>query len=389
MAHASTPFNQQTELGHQLAPRDEDCDHDFVAVQSPVSAIVDQDASVSSTESEESVRIPISYAYHPLTMESYPLISSCRTQTAYETFYSISKVVKSTALTSTSTEHVAVPPSNTGEADCGVAVETETNTSVVTVTRFPASSSSPGYATVTGNPSTLTHVNTDTSYAGGFPDVTVSGNPSTRTNVQTDVSCTGLPGVNFSGNPSTVTDVHTDLSLTGVLSDVTISGSPSITTEVGVSYSLVTSVISSPGRSLVTVVITDLWGTLTRSTVTETVTATRTSAATTITTPVVTTVSDLYPIPSVGDETSTSEDSYTSAAKGGGFPGSGTMEPLYPTNGTVVVNPPGTVTAVPGPTTPVIISGSVKPEPHGWGIGNGSNHLGYTMMLIAIIMCML
>ena len=310
---------------------------------------------------------------YPVLLPRNPFIDvelfKYRTQTAYETFYTIIKTEGTTTLTSTSTEQVVVTPSAVSEETaCSINVVTKTETSFVTVTHSPTSSSSPGYATVTGDPSTITNVNTDISYTSELPDVTVSANPSTLTNVQTDISYTsGLP-------------------------DATVSGSPSTVTEVGVSYSLVTRV-STTRTSTVTVTITKSSGVDSKTAVTTVVPTTTMTPTTTITTPVVVIISDLYPTPSVTDGASSSGDYYVSSTKDNGMSYSNPSPapyPPYPANGTVIVNPSGTVTVLPGPTTPPIVSGSAKkPEPRGWVIGNDSSHLGYTIMLVAIIMFML
>jgi hypothetical protein len=261
------------------------------------------------------------------------------------------------------------------ETECSLMIVTETQTSVVTLTVI-SSTPSPGYDTVTGEPSTITDVNTDTSFTSGLPDVTVSGNPSTLTDIETDVSYTpGLPDVTISGDPATVTDYRTDVSVTSSLPDVTVSGEPLTKTEVGVSYSLT----GSTRTSVVTITVTNLFGTESRTTVTELATTTKATSTTTVTskTPVVVTVTDLYPTLS----TST-EEYYFSSAKGEGVTRSTSSEPLYPTNGTVVVvGPSGTITTVLGPTLPPpIISGADK------GL---TSPVGCTLALIVALMYML
>lgn len=262
-------------------------------------------------------------------------------------------------MTSTSTEQVVVTPSDVlEETVCGTDVVTTTKTSFVTVTHTPTPSASTGYATATGKASTVADVNTDIPYTSELPDITVSANPSTLTDVQTDTSYTsGLP-------------------------DVTVSGSPSTVTEVGVSYSLLNSV-SRALTSTVTVTVTNIWGTYS-----ETIATTETPTMST--TPVVVFISDLYPTASVTDEASSYEGYYTSSAKGGGMSYSSAVTAPYPANGTVIINPSGTVAALPVPTTTPIVSGSAKkPEPRGLVPGHGSSHFGYAVMLIAAVMFML
>lgn len=75
----------------------------------------------------------------------------------------------------------------------------------------PAYGSAPDGVTVTGNPATVTDVQTDTHYTSGLPDVTVSGPPATVTDVQTDTHfTTGAPDATVSGEPATVTSVITN-----------------------------------------------------------------------------------------------------------------------------------------------------------------------------------
>lgn len=231
------------------------------------------------------------------------------------------------------------------ETECTPSVITETQTALVTVTVVPLSSSE-GYATITGFPSTVTDHWTSTSYTG-LPDVTISGNPSTLTDIQTEVSYTsGLPDVTVSGKPSTVTDLQTSISIS---SDavVTVSGTPSTVTDIAVSYSLTS--------SKVVVTISDLWGTQTGMSTVTTVDTTTKTTATTISTDVAT----YYPVPT------SSTILYTSDAKGEGFTrtrisATVIVDPPYPTNGTATVHPSGTVTAMPIPTTPIIVSGAAK-----------------------------
>ena len=238
---------------------------------------------------------------------------------------------------------------------------TETQTIVSTVTMIPTTTSE-GFATVTGEPSTVTDINTDTAYTESLPDVTVSG------------------------DPLTLTDIRTDLSYTSALPDVTISGNPSTVTEVDMSYSL-----TSPlATSFKTVVVTDIWGTRSPEPMTTVTTLSETSESTltttlTAVTPIIITVSGLYPPPGGDDGSSTTY--YTSAAKGGGL--SRTAAP-YPTNGTIIFGPSGTVTGYPTvePTTLPTAGGPKKPEPL-FGNSNGSSNLGCAVMLIVLTMYMI
>lgn len=115
-------------------------------------------------------------------------------------------------------------------------------TVVVTVTVVPQPSQPPSYgsisgyssissdATVTGNPATVTSVQTDISYTSTPPDATVSGDPATVTNVETDTHFTsGPPDATVSGDPATVTSIVTN----------TATASESMTTLTYTSYSTV------------------------------------------------------------------------------------------------------------------------------------------------------
>ncbi|KPM34530.1 hypothetical protein AK830_g12046 [Neonectria ditissima] len=352
------------------------------------------------------------------------------TQTALTTLYSISHVpeVATETATVTGTTYITVigqPKTSTVvslatiESSSEVcSMEVVTMTQSITITIIPTLSS-PGDATVTGNPSTLTEVRTDISISSELPDATVSGNPGTFTDVQTDWSVSsGLPDATVSGNPDTVTNVQTEFSISSGLPDATVSGNPSTVTEVQNSYSLTSA-------SIFTVItITDLWpaesSVHTLRTVTEVATVQKTitvqeSAL------VVVTVSEVYHEPSTSTFTFTSTsistlEGVTSEAAGeaitavsptstftkfvtktSGEPLFSTTtvrvsQPPYPTaNNTIANDPSGTVTSVPNPTTPVVVvisGGSKKPEPRGWG-GNGTSNLGCAIMLIATIMFML
>jgi hypothetical protein len=310
------------------------------------------------------------------------------TQTELSTLYSFSRIVVTTSYTSTATHESSVLVSDDPEeTDCSPSVITETQTALITVTvsPLPSSASGDGYVTVTGEPSTLTDINTDTTYLDEPTVITVSGTPSTVTDVQTDVSYTSsLPDVTVSGNPLTITDVWTDISVTDGPSDVTVSGNPSTVTDVDTSYSVT-------GSSVVTVIISDLWESQPPTTITST--ATTYVTATVVESTPSETVTEYYPSPAESESMTTY---YTSEAKGGAFSHTSqsitatlVIDPPFPSNGTVTY-PSGTVTNVPGPTTPVVVSGaSSKPEPRGWTGGNGSSGLTCTVMLIAAIMLML
>lgn len=236
---------------------------------------------------------------------------------------------------------------------------TETKTVMSTVTMIPITTE--GDATVTGDPATVTDINTDTAYTSGLPDVTVPGNPMTLTNI------------------------HTEVSYTSSLPDATVSGNPSTMTNIDVSYSL------TSGTSIVTVLVSDLWGTnsspepTTVATLSETTEGTSTTTMTNVT-PIVVTVTGLYPPPAKDKSVTTH---YTSAEKGGGISRTLT-EPPYPTNGTTIVGPSGTITGYPTvlPTAVPTSDSSKKPEPF-FSNSNGSSHLGCTVMLVALIMYML
>lgn len=259
---------------------------------------------------------------------------------------------------------------------------TKTHTAVVTVTVSPLpESSGDGFVTVTGDPSTVTE---DQTHLTGPTVITISGEPSTVTDVQTDTSYTsGLPNVTVSGNPATVTDVETSFSVTQGLPDATVTGDPGTVIETDVSYSLSTS-----ASSVITVVISDLWDPLPTTTVTSF--ATSQVTVTTVEFSRIETFTD-YPLPPTEESSSAV---YTSDAKGEGQTRSHSItatviiDPPFPTN-TSATFEPGTVTTVPGPTTPAVVSSaSNKPEPRGWTT-NGTGQLTCTVMLVAVIMCLL
>ena len=332
-----------------------------------------------------------------------------RTQTEYSTLYSFSQVVLRT--TSTLIEEVST------ETACTPSVITETQTALLTVTVSPLpEDQGSGYVTVTGAPSTVTEVNTDTSYLEAPTVVTISGEPSTVVDVQTDYSYTsGAPDVTVSGEPSTVIDVRTDYSYTSGAPDVTVSGEPSTIVDVQTDYSYTsgapdvtvsgdastftdyrTDFSYTEGRGdetatdtagTITVVVTDLWEPEPTTTITTVVTAQVT--LTTVESSVVETVTNYLP---PAEETTIY---YSSDAKGGGISRSSPsitatviIGPPYPSNGTATIS--GTVTNVPGPTTPVVVSaGSKKPEPRGWGSNGMGGGLTCTVMLVAALMFLL
>ncbi|VUC22035.1 unnamed protein product [Clonostachys rosea] len=314
------------------------------------------------------------------------------TQTELSTIYSLSRIPKSTEYPVT----VEASTSVAEDTSCIVSVvTTETKTAVITVTVIPTTSDHwSGYVTITGDASTVTAVNTDTSYTSGLPDATVSGNPSTITDVQTQLSVTsGLPDATVSGNPSTITDVQTQLSVTSGLPDATVSGNPSTVTNLDATYSLTSS--STPRyNTKLTIVISDLWQTSTDSAAshsTITTVVTRVSTATTTET-----AAQPYSTPADDEDTSAADVSYASNVDGATASDrhetiSSTAsitatvflsEPPYPSNNTASSHPYGTVSSVVAPTTPVVVSGS-NDRTGTWGAGF---HHMHAMMLVAVIM---
>ncbi|CAG9971845.1 unnamed protein product, partial [Clonostachys byssicola] len=318
------------------------------------------------------------------------LLIPISTQTELSTIYSLSKIPKTTEYPVT----VEASTSVAEDTSCIVSVvTTETKIAVVTVTVIPTTSDHwSGYVTITGDASTVTAVNTETSYTSGLPDATVSGNPSTITDVQTMLSVTsGLPDATVSGNPSTITDIQTQLSVTSGLPDATVSGNPSTVTNLDATYSL-TSTSTARYNTKLTIVISDLWQTTESSThYTVTTVVTRVSTATTTESaaqPYSTPVDD-------GDkDTSAAEVSYASNVDGATASSdrhetiSSTAsitatvflsEPPYPSNGTAYSHPYGTLSSVVAPTTPVVVSGANdKAGPCGTVI--------HAMVLVAAIM---
>lgn len=317
---------------------------------------------------------------------------------------------------------------------CSMDVVTKTESFTVTVVASPSPSIPiPDDATVIGNPSTVTEVQTEVSYTSGLPDATVPGNPETVTDVETDYSfssnlpdatvpgnpetvtdfqteisiTSGLPDATVSGDPETVTDVETEFSVTHWLPDATVTGNPSTVTDIQESFSITSSSILKP----TTITITDLYGTKSNQKM-STITTYVTTSTTVIvggSSVIVITVTNLLPPASTDFATSAADGevvSFTShtptstftkvVTETSGITSISTTtimipRPPYPSaNGTIPVYPTGTVVTVPVPTTPVVISGGTKkPEPRGWGGSNGSNNVGCTIMLIAITMLLL
>ncbi|RFU81768.1 hypothetical protein TARUN_424 [Trichoderma arundinaceum] len=323
------------------------------------------------------------------------------TQTATSTIYSIITPSEPAIMTKTMTMTTSVLL--TSETPMCSAVNA-TVTVTVTVVPTPstwASSSVLGDITVTADASTVTNINTDVSYTSGLPDATVPGSPSTVTNV--DVSVTGLPDVTISGKPSTVTNLLTDVSLTSGLPDATISGNPSTVTAIQTSFSLT----AEPITSFVTVVISDLWGSSTNSSIPELVTVTAVSTIkTTVTTinsapsPVIVTVTNAYSEPvkstSVASADSSKAGAQTSrqstrtetvtATSGQLFTTTTTvfLPPVFSSlNGTEGGIPTGTATSVIMPSIPVVVSGSNK------GLEPRRRTLCGLIMMITVIISML
>ncbi|CAH0049341.1 unnamed protein product, partial [Clonostachys solani] len=322
----------------------------------------------------------------PTPSDDGGLMIPISTQTELSTIYSLSRIPKTTEYPVT----VEASTSVAEDTSCIVSVvTTETKIAVVTVTVIPTTSDHwSGYVTITGDASTVTAVNTETSYTSGLPDATVSNNPSTLTQVHTDLSYTsGLPDATVSGNPSTITDVQTQLSVTSGLPDATVSGNPSTVTNLDATYSLTSSSTARYNTKL-TIVISDLWQTSTHSTVTTVVT--RVSTATT------TESAPPYSTPVDDKDTSAAEVSYASNVDGATASDrhetiSSTAsitatvflsEPPYPSNGTASSYPYGTVSSVVAPTTPVVVSGANE---RAGPCGTGLHHI-HAMVLVAVIM---
>ncbi|KAK7225888.1 hypothetical protein V2G26_013891 [Clonostachys chloroleuca] len=319
------------------------------------------------------------------------LLIPISTQTELSTIYSLSKIPKTTEYPVT----VEASTSIAEDTSCIVSVvTTETKIAVVTVTVIPTTSDHwSGYVTITGDASTVTAVNTETSYTSGLPDATVSGNPSTITDVQTQLSVTsGLPDATVSGNPSTITDVKTQLSVTSGLPDATVSGNPSTVTNLDATYSL-TSTSTARYNTKLTIVISDLWQTTSSAHSTVTTVVTRVSTATTTES-----AAQPYSTPIDDDkDTSAAEVSYASNVDGATASSdrhetiSSTAsitatvflsEPPYPSNGTAYSHPYGTLSSVVAPTTQVVVSGA---NDRAGSSGTGLHHV-HAMVLVAVIM---
>ncbi|KAM0434425.1 hypothetical protein ACHAPT_003521 [Fusarium lateritium] len=241
-------------------------------------------------------------------------------------------------------------------------------------------------ATVPGAPGTVTNVQTELSFTSGLPDATIPGNPGTVTNVETDYSITsGLPDATVSGNPSTVTDLQTNWSLTSGLPDATISGEPSTVTQVDPSFSIT-------GSFHTVITVTNLYPpTEGMSTITEltTVQKTLTTHQSFVTITVTDLIQESATIASISPTSTFTKVVFETT--GEASTSTKTIQvpmPPYPTaNNTMAAGPSGTVTAVPTPVTPIIVSGATKkPEPRGFGGSNGTSNLGCAIMLIATIM---
>ncbi|CAG9937808.1 unnamed protein product [Clonostachys rosea f. rosea IK726] len=310
----------------------------------------------------------------PTPSDDEGLMIPISTQTELSTIYSLSKLPKTTEYPVT----VEASTSIAEDTSCIVSVvTTETKIAVVTVTVIPTTSDHwSGYVTITGDASTVTAVNTETSYTSGLPDATVSGNPSTITDVQTMLSVTsGLPDATVSGNPSTITDVQTQLSVTSAPPDATVSGNPSTVTNLDATYSL-TSTSTARYNTKLTIVISDLWQTTSSAHSTVTTVVTRATTATTTDAAEVSYASNVDGATASSDrhETISSTASITATVF--------LSEPPYPSNGTAYSHPYGTLSSVVAPTTPVVVSGAndrVGP------CGTGFYHV-YAMVLVAVIM---
>lgn len=371
---------------------------------------------------------------------------SSSTQTALTTLYSISMNTHDVATvveTVTGTAYVTVPaekPSvkisvatfETSSEVCEIEVITMTESFTVTVIPTPsesyaAASSALGDATVIGNPSIVTEVQTELSLTAGLPDATVSGNPDIVTNIETQYSISsGLPDATVPGNPLTVTEGQTEYSISSGLPDATVPGNPLTVTEDQTQYSISSGLpdatvsgnpltlteiqqsYSVTGSIYTVITVTDLFppSQETSETVNEDLsTLTRTTTyQTTITeghSTVVITVTDLCEdsamstvageavtaVPPPASPTST----FTKVVFATSGPASTSTKAIYPpyptANNTIASGPSGTVTVVPVPTTPVMVSGgSKKPEPRGWGGSNGTTNLGCLVMLVAVMM---
>ncbi|OAA74129.1 hypothetical protein ISF_01030 [Cordyceps fumosorosea ARSEF 2679] len=147
---------------------------------------------------------------------SVPTLTQTRLNTAYRGVRSMEANTTRTSTTTLTTTVVITPGATTRTCDSSPD-ETETVTTTVTVVPEPSYApetyGTPAAVdvTVTGDPATVTDVQTDTSFTSGAPDVTVSGTPVTVTDVLTDTSFTsGAPDATVSGSPATVTTVITN-----------------------------------------------------------------------------------------------------------------------------------------------------------------------------------
>ncbi|CAM1505556.1 Fc.00g111930.m01.CDS01 [Cosmosporella sp. VM-42] len=399
----------------QIAPMvrrqvDEDCDEEHAsaadavaATSAPAVSMDSRDPIVSENADGAVISIPISTLY---SLHSPEVTTKTQTKTAVVTIPTPPVVTSVSYATIESSAEV-----------CSVEVITETKSFFITITpSFPAptpstTSPTPGDATVTGGPGTVTDVQTEVSITSGLPDATVGGNPSTVTDVQKSFSITsGLPDATVPSNPETVTDVQKSFSITSGLPDATVPGNPATVTDVQKSFSLISSSITYP--TIIT--ITDLYPTIsTTEAPISTVTAFVTISSTVIEGWThfwsVTITTNQYPAPSTAFATSAADGEAATATSitptstftkfvtetAGPTSISTTVVtipgPPYPSaNGTVSSYPSGTITSMPAPTTPIVISGgNKKPEPRGWGGTNGTTNLGCTIMLIALIMCLM
>ncbi|RSL39535.1 hypothetical protein CEP53_013985 [Fusarium sp. AF-6] len=359
----------------------------------------------------------------------YPISTMTETETKLSTIYATSRApnVFTEVETVTDTTYVTVPEEvhvsisvatiESSTEVCEIEVVTMTESFTVTVIPLPsedftATSAALPEATVIGEPSTVTDIQTQLSFTSGLPDATVSGNPGTVTNVETDFSALPkLPDATVSGNPSTVTDIQTNWSFTSGLPDATVSGNPDTVTNVETDFSVlpelpdatvsgepstVTQVdpsFSVTGSFHTVITVTDLFPPAEdMSTVTELTTVQKT--LTTHKSIVTVTVTDLIEESPTTISFISPTSTFTQvvfATAGEASTSTKTVQvqmPPYPTaNNTMVAGPSGTVTVIPTAVTPVIISGATKkPEPRGFGGSNGTSNLGCAIMLIATIM---
>ncbi|RSM17292.1 hypothetical protein CDV31_003847 [Fusarium ambrosium] len=309
----------------------------------------------------------------------YPISTMTETETKLSTIYATSRApnVFTKVETVTDTTYVTVPEEvhvsisvatiESSTEVCEIEVVTMTESFTVTVIPLPsedftATSAALPEATVIGEPSTVTDIQTQLSFTSGLPDATVSGNPDTVTNVETDFSVLPeLPDATVSGEPSTVTQVDPSFSVTGSFHTV-----------------ITVTDLFPPAEDMSTVTeLTTVQRTLTthKSIVTITVTDLIEESPTTISF-----ISPTSTFTQVVFETAGEASTSTKTVQ--------VQMPPYPTaNNTMVAGPSGTVTVIPTAVTPVIISGATKkPEPRGFGGSNGTSNLGCAIMLIATIM---